>query len=674
MIVRPTPVPASFNGFRDAKTLRRAHFCGFVHFPWQLSRAPTWWSHAASVRSLHALTALTGRSMGGFAATPIRRRLVLGGRAPLSAVTTNVRSDEDLGVDGAGDGLSSPCATNQRVHEHVGVKDEGLSGLFLTSGASAKFPTSELFTPVTKKLAGGRHRIEYFKVRASLGASVSELSATARHAFSKPITSRFNATGPLPTPHGTPSWEEDATSVDSRASIKRGEKLHAALVKAGELPAPPRLTRLQSRPARSARRARQPSGRSRNGVFPGLGAAASSDPGRSSSPATGWKLARQAAARAAAAFEDHQRQTDAATVIQMLWRKKKRIERLRNVFRLTCLLARYDRMERAAAGETVEGMTQETLREARAQAALVEAKLEAEAAEDRRRAMEALAGTRGKRGERPNERRLRAVAGAARQRSNASRLKPAEERLRKALEDGPAAELDDIFDEWAEARALAREYRTPRKVPPRRSRGSEDPDRPVGAEVAEAKPIKTEMAVGTWEGLGRRLRVKDLRRIREAETRRLEEAKGTLGRQKPKEKLAWGGGRPADADKKNRFKAAAMAAKGIAAAQAAKARKDRIDARAVTPPPQGTPKKETDDMTRRPSSVDSPLRLRHSLGLPDLVGGGGGRVLGFGGGGREPSKSRLSATVAASGECQSWGFQRDADADVGKAGAWLPRI
>ena len=46
----------------------------------------------------------------------------------------------------------------------------------------------------------------------------------------------------------------------------------------------------------------------------------------------------------------------------------KRIERLRNVLRLTCLLVRYRRMERAAAGEEVEGISEETLAEARAQA------------------------------------------------------------------------------------------------------------------------------------------------------------------------------------------------------------------------------------------------------------------------------------------------------------------
>ena len=46
----------------------------------------------------------------------------------------------------------------------------------------------------------------------------------------------------------------------------------------------------------------------------------------------------------------------------------KRIERLRNVLRLTCLLVRHRRMERAAAGEEVEGISEETLAEARAQA------------------------------------------------------------------------------------------------------------------------------------------------------------------------------------------------------------------------------------------------------------------------------------------------------------------
>ena len=68
------------------------------------------------------------------------------------------------------------------------------------------------------------------------------------------------------------------------------------------------------------------------------------------------------------------------------YRKARRIERLRSTLRLACLLVRHDRMERAAAGEVVKGISEETLYQARAQAAVSEAKLRAEQAEERRRA------------------------------------------------------------------------------------------------------------------------------------------------------------------------------------------------------------------------------------------------------------------------------------------------
>lgn len=272
-------------------------------------------------------------------------------------------------------------------------RDTGMSSLFLAAGVPVNFPTADIFTPVVKELAGGRNKVKYFKIRASLGAApVSSTTATTSSSFSfdQQPTARtlFDnigrgkkaANNKVPSMLcETSAYEHDTRREDTRASIRRGERLHASLVKSGVLPALPRnphQSLLSSSSSLSL--SKTPSkGRSlipgRRGLRPG---AASSD-GAGASPlrttptrrcSRGWDIARQAAARAALDFESHQRRVDAAVVIQFKYRRMKRIERLRNVLRLTCLLVRHRRMERAAAGETVEGISEETLAEARAQA------------------------------------------------------------------------------------------------------------------------------------------------------------------------------------------------------------------------------------------------------------------------------------------------------------------
>jgi hypothetical protein len=170
--------------------------------------------------------------------------------------------------------------------------------------------------------------------------------------------------------------------------------------------------------------------------------------------------------------------------------------------------------------------------------------------------------------------------------------KNAKDVLSETLKLGPAAELDDIFDEWADARAAARAYRTP---PPAagKTRGGASSSEPgpelespglepgrgragAGAEAGAKtpEPEKSEQAAaeeeagGAWQKVGRRLRLKDQRQQEQQEPN---------PPQKAKEKMAWGGGRPANENKKNSFKAAALAAKLAAKLAAAAAA-----ARAVT--------------------------------------------------------------------------------------------
>ena len=91
-------------------------------------------------------------------------------------------------------------------------------------------------------------------------------------------------------------------------------------------------------------------------------------PTRKPRQGTRWKQARSAATEAANAYELHQERLDAAVAIQFQWRRKRNIEKLRRVLRIVVLLVRHSRMERAAAGEPVDGMSAATLAESRAAA------------------------------------------------------------------------------------------------------------------------------------------------------------------------------------------------------------------------------------------------------------------------------------------------------------------
>ena len=81
-------------------------------------------------------------------ATPLRRRLVMGGRAPLSPLT-----------HGAMQSRAHPCLSPESP-ARVNVKDSidsPMDSLFFATGAAgANFPSADVFTPVTKELAGGR--------------------------------------------------------------------------------------------------------------------------------------------------------------------------------------------------------------------------------------------------------------------------------------------------------------------------------------------------------------------------------------------------------------------------------------------------------------------------------------------------------------------------------------
>ena len=122
--------------------------------------------------------------MGGFTATPLRRRLVLGGRVPMSPIANNNNNlrdplfpdDSPLTVTksgiygGAAAASSSAAAVDAAAYSPGGGGGAGISNLFLAAaGVPVNFPTADIFTPVVKELAGGRNRVKYFKLRASLG-------------------------------------------------------------------------------------------------------------------------------------------------------------------------------------------------------------------------------------------------------------------------------------------------------------------------------------------------------------------------------------------------------------------------------------------------------------------------------------------------------------------------
>lgn len=227
--------------------------------------------------------------------------------------------------------------------------------------------------------ARGKNRVKYFKVRAGLAAPTSLYSTattaeqpTARSLFGSNASSNAaaaNATAPLPE---SAAYAHDSRREDTKASIRRGERLHASLVKTGVLPALPGHAAAAARrgvhttrttPSKERWRARSLITGHHRTLRPGaaasaenVGAASSplrrataSSLGAFSSPlrrasstlattttatstlATGgvgnsWKNAKAAATRAALAFEAHQRKVDAAVVIQFRWRKARLYE------------------------------------------------------------------------------------------------------------------------------------------------------------------------------------------------------------------------------------------------------------------------------------------------------------------------------------------------------------
>lgn len=385
--------------------------------------------------------------MGGSTASPLRRRLALGGRIPLSPLGNDNDNDNEhnnlrdpLFPDDSPPptsaakrksiffgGYSTAAAAAAPDASAVDSPGVGSSRSCLAGGVPDDLSTEAIFTPVVKEFAGGRSKVKYFTLRAGLGAAPSSLynpgassSASERQHAARDL---FSATAPsLPE---SSSYRHDAREDDARASIRRGARLHASLVETGVLPAlpgscdvsctgTPRRHRHRRRVlTRTSSKARSliPGHRVlRPGAAPSDNAGAASSPLRHPRPSSSsrvsrvsmsttststatptrndgdavltknakddakkhpWDDAKRAVARAAPrrALEGDQRRTDAAVVIQFRWRRMKCIEKLRNTLRLVCLLVRHDRMERAAAGEVVEGISEETLAEARAQAA-----------------------------------------------------------------------------------------------------------------------------------------------------------------------------------------------------------------------------------------------------------------------------------------------------------------